>query len=274
MHTVPTYLSDLFATKFRSDIRKDEHLYHDPFNDELIRLQLDTSHVTKTGSALAVNRGLPRFTIKKTGEPIRSRYPKYCVVPSTITNGEIREAAKFRSYKQFPTIVWRHINGAIIAGAGQPEVSWSPRRSKEDENMIQAIINSCNDKVTTNSIESEKNSNRIFIVHAGSDDPAIKNYAKHYRDCDLEFKNLPGINVVSRSGRMLCAINSTKCENWFSKLISTHWLQNLSALIEAACCVVTNIDEDNRSVLVHGSNSEYQTSQIITLAKIMLDPYY
>ncbi|CAF3715782.1 unnamed protein product [Rotaria sp. Silwood1] len=250
MHTVPTYLSDLFATKFRSDIRKDEHLYHDPFNDELIRLQLDTSHVTKTGSALAVNRGLPR-------------YPKYCVVPSTITNGEIREAAKFRSYKQFPTIVWRHINGAIIAGAGQPEVSWSPRRSKEDENMIQAIINSC-----------EKNSNRIFIVHAGSDDPAIKNYAKHYRDCDLEFKNLPGINVVSRSGRMLCAINSTKCENWFSKLISTHWLQNLSALIEAACCVVTNIDEDNRSVLVHGSNSEYQTSQIITLAKIMLDPYY
>ncbi|CAF4669636.1 unnamed protein product, partial [Rotaria sp. Silwood2] len=36
MIVLPTYLDDLFAIKFASDIRKDEHSYHDLFNVELI----------------------------------------------------------------------------------------------------------------------------------------------------------------------------------------------------------------------------------------------
>ncbi|CAF2656616.1 unnamed protein product [Rotaria sp. Silwood2] len=242
IHTVSTYLSDLFATKFTSDTRNNEHLYRDPFNDELIQLC--------------------------------PSYPKYCVVPSTITNEEIREAAKFRSYKQFPTIVWRHINGAIIARVGQPEVGWPLRHSKEDENMIQAIINSHNDTLTTNSIESGKNLNRLLILHVGSHDAAIKNYAKYHINCNLEFMALPDIHAISRNARMLRASNTTQCENWLSELTLTHWLHNLSVLIKAACCAVTNVDEHNRSVLVHCSNGQDHTSTMITLAEIMLDSHY
>ncbi|CAF5221383.1 unnamed protein product, partial [Rotaria magnacalcarata] len=37
-----------------------------------------------------------------------------------------------------------HNNGAVIARTSQPEVGWLFWRSKEDEKMIQAIINACN----------------------------------------------------------------------------------------------------------------------------------
>jgi len=39
---------------------------------------------------------------------------------------------------------FRHCNGAVIARTSQPEVGWLFWRSKEDEKMIQAIINACN----------------------------------------------------------------------------------------------------------------------------------
>ncbi len=39
---------------------------------------------------------------------------------------------------------FRHSNGAVIARTSQPEVGWLFWRSKEDEKMIQAIINACN----------------------------------------------------------------------------------------------------------------------------------
>ncbi|CAF3245225.1 unnamed protein product [Rotaria sp. Silwood2] len=241
MIVLPTYLwaihkgygplDDLFAIKFASDIRKDEHSYHDLFNVELIRLQLDTCPW--------------RLTKINENYELCTSYPKYCVVPSIITDEEISEAAEFRSYKRFPTIVWRHANGAIIARASQPEVSWLLRRSKEDEKMIQAIINACN---------GETNSNRLLILHLGTRDAAIENYAKYYPDCDVKFMNLPDIHATRRSARMLSAVNAAQDKNYYSQLASTQWLQYLLALIKAASCVVANVNKHNRSVLVHCSN--------------------
>ncbi|CAF1398261.1 unnamed protein product [Rotaria sordida] len=260
MIAVPKCLSDLFTIKFKLDIRKDEHSYHDHLNDELIRLQLDTHPW--------------RLTDINQNYELCSSYPKYCVVPSTITNEEIIEAAKFRLYKQFPTIVWRHSNGAIIVRAGQPEVGWPFRRSKEDEKMIQAIINACNGTLTTNFIHGETSSSRLLILHAASRDAAIENCVKYYTDCDVKFMNLPDIHAISSNVRMLRAINVTQSEDSLLRLASTRWLYNLSALMNVAFLVVVNVDKDNRSVLVHCSNGQGRTSQIITLAEIMLDSHY
>ncbi|CAM4805224.1 unnamed protein product [Rotaria magnacalcarata] len=257
---VPTRLGDLFAIKLASDIRKHEHSYRDRFNDELIRLQL--------------HRYPWRLTEINQNYELCPSYPKYCVVPSTIIDEEISEAAKFRSCRRFPTIVWRHSNGAIIARASRPEVGWLSRRSKEDENMIQVIINACNGTLTTNYIHGETNSNRLLILHAGRHDAAIENYAKYYTDRDVQFMDLPDIHAISRSARMFLATNPAQCENWFSQLTSKQWLHNLSLLITAASRVVANVDQHNRPVLVHCSDGRDHTPQIITLAEIMLDSYY
>lgn len=90
---IPANLEDLFAIKFFSAIPNQEHTIRDRFQDEIIRLQLDADPWRVT----EINRNFE----------LCSSYPEYCVVPMAITDKELAEVAKFRSYRRFPTIVWR-----------------------------------------------------------------------------------------------------------------------------------------------------------------------
>jgi myotubularin-related protein 3/4 len=107
---------------------------------------------------------------------------------------------------------FRHNNGAIIARTSQPEVGWLFWRSKEDEKMIQAIINACKTTITNDSTNPrELNSNRLLILDARSYAAALANRAKgggfehppYYTDCDVQFMNLPNIHVIRKSAQML-----------------------------------------------------------------------
>ncbi len=105
---------------------------------------------------------------------------------------------------------FRHHNGAIIARASQPEVGWLFWRSKDDEKMIQAIINACKTP-TKDSTSCEINPNRLLILDARSYAAALANRAKgggfehpsYYTDCDVQFMNLPNIHVIRKSAQML-----------------------------------------------------------------------
>ena len=91
--TNPTSLDDLFALKFSAAIPQHEHFVRDRFNDELNRLQLDAFPWRATDINLNFK--------------LCPSYPERCVVPASLTDEEIHEVAKFRSYRRFPTIVWR-----------------------------------------------------------------------------------------------------------------------------------------------------------------------
>lgn len=62
--------------------------------------------------------------------------------------------------------------------------------------------------------------------------------------------------------------------SWHSTLESTKWLPNLSLIIQAATRVVTAIEKDVQPVLVHCSDGWDRTTQIVSLAELLLDPYY
>lgn len=61
--------------------------------------------------------------------------------------------------------------------------------------------------------------------------------------------------------------------SWLVNLESTKWFQYLGALIRTARLVCDSI-KSARSVLIHCSDGWDRTSQIASLAEIMLDPYY
>lgn len=90
---VPSSLDDLFALKFAAAVPDRDHAFRDRFNDELARLQLDTDPWRATDINLNYK--------------LCSSYPERCVVPASVTDEEIGEVAKFRSYRRFPTVVWR-----------------------------------------------------------------------------------------------------------------------------------------------------------------------
>lgn len=267
--STPTSFDDLFAFKFASSIPNHEYNNRDYLHEEFSRLQLDNDPWRLTD----INQ---KYKICPT-------YPEINVVPSSITDSELGDVAKFRSYRRFPSVVWKHNNGAVIVRTSQPEVGWLFWRSKEDEKMIQSIIEACSTP-TNKPIVHEKETSRLVILDARSYTAAVANRAKgggfeyppYYPDCEVQFMNLPNIHAIRKSAQMLrvAIANAAQGENWLSQLESTRWLHNLSLLIGAACFVVGNIDQNARPVLVHCSDGWDRTPQITSLAEIMLDPYY
>jgi myotubularin-related protein 3/4 len=87
-------LENSFAMKFSSEkSQQDYSIKRDYFQHEITRLQLDVSPWRVT----EINRDYK----------LSSSYPNICVVPASMTDEEVHEVAKFRSYRRFPTIVWR-----------------------------------------------------------------------------------------------------------------------------------------------------------------------
>jgi len=117
--STPTSFDDLFAFKFASSIPNHEYNNRDYLHEEFSRLQLDNDPWRLTD----INQ---KYKICPT-------YPEINVVPSSITDSELGDVAKFRSYRRFPSVVWKHNNGAVIVRTSQPEVGWLFWRSKEDE---------------------------------------------------------------------------------------------------------------------------------------------
>ena len=62
--------------------------------------------------------------------------------------------------------------------------------------------------------------------------------------------------------------------SWMSQLENSKWLQGVGSIIKAAVVVVTAVETEGRSVLVHCSDGWDRTPQIIALAELLLDPFY
>ena len=54
----------------------------------------------------------------------------------------------------------------------------------------------------------------------------------------------------------------------------TQWLYNISQLLQTAVEVAVAIHDQARPVLVHCSDGWDRTTQVVTLAELILDPYY
>ncbi|KAG9291047.1 hypothetical protein G9A89_012919 [Geosiphon pyriformis] len=95
----------------------------------------------------------------------------------------------------------------------------------------------------------------------------------------LRFLGLSNIHAISSSHESLLkaiSANSTS-SNWYSVLESTGWLGHVADLLKAAGGrdgVVGKIVDEDASVLVHCTDGWDRTTQLVSLAQIMLDPYY
>ncbi|XP_061119175.1 myotubularin-related protein 3-like isoform X1 [Conger conger] len=101
------------------------------FRNEVERMGFDT-------------RGVWRISEINSKYRLCSSYPELLLVPGWITDAELENVAAFRSWKRFPTVVYRHrSSGAVIARCAQPEVSWWGWRNADDERLVQSIAKAC-----------------------------------------------------------------------------------------------------------------------------------
>ncbi|XP_068126142.1 myotubularin-related protein 4 isoform X2 [Hyperolius riggenbachi] len=204
--------------------------------------------------------------------------------------------------------------GAVIARCSQPEISWWGWRNADDEHLVTSIAKACalnpGGRFTAASITNKGSSEgtenadtdfdssltacpglegstppqKLLILDARSYTAAVANRAKgggceceeYYPNCEVVFMGMANIHSIRNSFQYLRAVCNQVPDpgNWLSALESTKWLQHLSAMLKAATVVANAVDREERPVLVHCSDGWDRTPQIVSLAKILLDPYY
>ncbi|PIO77836.1 hypothetical protein TELCIR_00015 [Teladorsagia circumcincta] len=114
------------------------------------------------------------------------------------------------------------------------------------------------------------------IVNAKVNKAKGGGYEESYEECALLFLNIHNIHVVRESLRKLkdCLFPRVDEKNYLKLLDESKWLNHIQSIIEGAAQIVSEVERNRNSVLVHCSDGWDRTAQLTSLAMIQLDPYY
>lgn len=260
------------------------------FTKEIVRMKFDTKTAWK-------------FTEINKDFGLCSSYPSEHIIPQPVSDDNLKKVAGFRALQRFPSVVWRNCrNGAVLVRCSQPEMGFFGWRNTDDENLLNSIPAACvknpgsknkqkgkddgSGSDVSSDVETEELSEpkKMLIIDCRSYSAAFANRAKgggmecpeYYQSCEIQFMNLPNIHAIRKSFLALRNHCSSAVDqaSWLSGLEATKWLHNMASLLKVATLVVHVNEKEGRPVLVHCSDGWDRTTQIISLAELMLDPYY
>ncbi|CAH0486358.1 unnamed protein product [Peronospora farinosa] len=200
-------------------------------------------------------------------------YPERLVVPVDVTDEVLLDAMNFRSLGRIPCLTWlNEVNGATLCRSSQPKVGMSKATSSADESLVAGIAS------------SSLLQDQLQIIDCRPMSSALANRAKgygvessvNYKNCTVSFMEVPNIHSMRESMRKLrnlCA--SPSCDNlrWLGSVEDTKWLVYIRQLLKAGLHVAALL-RSGESVLLHCSHGWDRTSQIASLAQIIVDPYF
>ncbi|XP_003377589.1 putative O-sialoglycoprotein endopeptidase [Trichinella spiralis] len=236
-------------------------------------------------------------------------YPSYWIVPALVTDADIEGSCRFRALQRVPVTVWRWFlfpvvviyynfyasacrhpkEGCVLVRCSQPESGILGWRSDSDETLLNMINSTASLKATPKDgapltpVETNKPVKPMLILDARSYTAAWANRAKgggfeiceYYNKCDIQFLGLPNIHCIRVSfQKFRSSIMEANESTWFQNLETCQWIHNLCALMTSALRAVEALQVEKRSVLVHCSDGWDRTTQIVSLAKLLMDPHY
>ncbi|XP_036030183.1 myotubularin-related protein 1 isoform X2 [Onychomys torridus] len=200
-------------------------------------------------------------------------YPAVIVVPTSVKDDDLSKVAAFRAKGRVPVLSWIHPESqATIMRCSQPLVGPNDKRCKEDEKYLQTIM------------DANAQSHKLIIFDARQNSVADTNKAKGggyesesaYPNAELVFLEIHNIHVMRESLRKLKEIvyPSIDESRWLSNVDGTHWLEYIRVLLAGAVRIADKIESGKTSVVIHCSDGWDRTSQLTSLAMLMLDSYY
>ncbi|KAI5067482.1 hypothetical protein GOP47_0018010 [Adiantum capillus-veneris] len=304
--TKPAHLWDLYAfTSSSSAFRNTDSRVR--LHAEYLRLLHLPSSRKGYGSFISDGIGLTdmtqcwRICEANSSFTLSPTYPHLLIVPSSISDEEVQQAAAFRARARLPVVSWRHSeNGAVLARSSQPLVGiMLNNRSNADERLVEALC-----------LRSKTNDERrkLYIADARPRKNALANGAmgggsessSNYFQCEVVFLGIENIHSMRdslarlrdyldthgaassdgsssllRSGGLAWGGgNLSNMAAAVSALGDSGWLVHVHNVLAAAAWVAARIALEEASVLVHCSDGWDRTAQIVALAELMLDPYY
>ena len=262
-----------FAHHYRGDQRvaADRWLGYDA-KTELIRLGVDRSRCWLLSSA---NKDWA----------LSATYPALLAFPRLASSATVRSAAEFRSKGRLPTLSWLEpTTYAAIQRSAQPLVGLLGATSPSDNRLLEMVA------------MANVHANTLHIVDARpySNATANRGHGGGFEDCSkmarstaqglpcwkttISFADIANIHVVRASLEQVHRLyRSGQGEQaggrWLSKLEGTGWIDHLSRILHAASDVAERVSS-GQSCLIHCSDGWDRTSQLTSIAMLLLDPYY
>jgi len=203
-----------------------------------------------------------------------STYPRYLVVPSTISDEDLHSIAKFRSRCRIPVCVWRDVRtGATIWRCSQPKVGIQYARNKSDEELLERIhrVNG-GKKLIIFDARPLKNALANKAVGKGYEE------SSYYRNTEVKFMNIENIHRVresfqqARNAVLNCSADSDN--KFFAKFEQSGWLKHIRTILKATYEMVARVKVHGASIVSHCSDGWDRTAQLIASVELCLDPHY
>jgi len=199
-----------------------------------------------------------RFTYVNNSQNLCNTYPKVLVTHRSITDEALTKDSSFRKKGRFPSPVWLcKATGATLIRGSQPDTVtglYGGDGVQTDEENLQFLF-STSDKPPL-IVDCRPHTNAfVNLFNHGGTETLLYTY-------EVQFANIANVQGVAHSLNVLVEQDSPDL-----------WMKNLDSIIKAAVTVATRIKE-GCSVFVHCSDGWDRTSQVSSLAQLLLDPCY
>ncbi|XP_058471151.1 myotubularin-related protein 9-like isoform X1 [Solea solea] len=196
-------------------------------------------------------------------------YTTAVIVPKDVNDDMLVKVAKFRQGGRFPVLCYYHQkNGVVIMRSSQPLTGANRKRCREDELLLQAVIDT-SDKGYIIDTRSSQQAQQARMTGGGFESKSCYNNWKRLHRQMERGKALQEslIKLVEA-----CGDESHNMDRWLSKLENSKWLSHVQTALSTAGLLAECVERDGHSVLVHGSEGTDSTLLISTLAQLIMDP--
>lgn len=200
-------------------------------------------------------------------------YPPHVVVPKVVTDAMLDASAAFRASRRLPALCWKDPQSfASISRAGQPLVGLNGKRCREDELLLAALRDTNPESETLAIVDCRPRLNAEANVLGGKG----YEHASNYPGTVLSFVDIQNIHAMRESIRKLLRAlqaDESSAGDFLREVQSSGWLDHIQHILRGAVSVAALI-EGRTSVLVHCSDGWDRTSQLTSIAQLLLDPHF
>nr|CCA24584.1 myotubularinlike protein putative [Albugo laibachii Nc14] len=208
-------------------------------------------------------------------------YPQLLVVPNELSDDELVQSAKFRSRARLPVVIWKHpSHNCVLARSSQPNYGMVGNRCEADRRLLKLFRDSAN-------VSTSGASPSLSIIDARKPIATKGNRLRgkgvenphHYDNARIEYLGIVNIHRMRESLDALKVLVSPCTivdgdKHYHNRLENTRWLKHIMRVLSGARRIAELLHEDGASVLVHCSDGWDRTPQLVSLAQLILDPFY
>ena len=261
-----------FTQSYNEVLKKEKNYYngwdiYDPIRE-----------FTRQGVSEDNNLGLRFCNVNKDFSLCES-YPEFLIAPKNIVDSQLKAAAQYRTKGRLPIMAYYY------SGNADDDTNYVPtiwRSAQNKGGIMGSKKNDCDISLIKSIKDMSKN---LYIYDCRPKLNAMANRLNgggyenmdHYDNVDLTFCEIDNIHKARNalnSLYSLCLSDKINDNNKFwASVDSTGWFTFVYLLLRNAE-EISQLLQENNSVLIHCSDGWDRTSQLSALTQILLDPFY